>query len=247
MSGSIRTCPDGHHCENGSSCAEHPTDEGNYYCDCGTSSGDFAGLFCEYEAETYCQLQQETTSDWFCTNQGTCVLSTGGTEAQWNCDCSADFDGPHCQFIRGNVPRDWPGYDFDPSTGVLARASNKRNSKGGLHIAVSIFIGLAVFAFLALVGFFVVRKIRNRDGGVAQNATRDPSEGLKLEADGSVLQEVMQSFARTPNSTINGDQEAFDATLANRSSDDHSVEVGVRGYSDRPRHAGNSRANGNFL
>jgi len=248
MSNTFRTCPDSHRCDNGSSCAEHPTDEGKYYCDCGTTSGDFAGLFCEYEAETYCQLQQETTSNWFCTNQGTCVLSTGAPEAQWNCDCPAEFDGPHCQFIRGNVPRDWPGYDFDPATATLVSTkNNKKYSEGGLHIAVSIFIGLAVFVVLALVALFVVRKIRNRDGGVAQHATRDPSEALKLEADGSVLQEVMQSFARTPNSTINGDQEAFDASLAGRSSDDHSVEVGVNGYSDRPRHASNISANGNIL
>jgi len=91
---SIRTCPDGHRCENGSSCAEHPNDEGKYYCDCGTSNGDFAGLFCEYEAEAYCQMENEVTSNWFCTNQGTCVLSVAKPEAQWNCDCPADFDGP---------------------------------------------------------------------------------------------------------------------------------------------------------
>jgi len=248
MSSSIRTCPDGHNCENGSSCAEHPTDEGRYYCDCGTSGGDFAGLFCEYEAETYCQMQQETTSDWFCTNQGTCVLSTGAPEAQWNCDCPAEFEGPHCQFVQGNVPKNWPGYDYDPSAGLSTRNSNKR--EGGLHIAVSIVIGLVVFGFLALVGFFVARKIRNSDGGVSQHATRDPSEGLKLEADGSVLKEVMQSFERTPNSTMNGDPEAFDLSLSPRSSREHSVEVGARGYSDRPgrsRRNGKANGNGNIL
>ena len=112
-----------------------------------------------------------------------------------------------------------------------------------------IVIGLVVFAFLSLVGIFVVRKIRDRDGSMGQHATRDPSEGLKLEADGSVLQEVMQSFARTPNSTINGDHEGFDLSLANRSSDDHSIEVGVNGYSDRRRRSShrNGTANGNIL
>lgn len=239
MSKSIRTCPDGHRCENGSSCAEHPAEEGKYYCDCGTSSGDFTGLFCEYEAETYCQLQEEATSNWFCTNQGTCVMSSGSSGSQWNCDCPTDFDGPHCQFIQGNVPRDWPNYNFDPSSAkIVTSKSNRNNRVGGLHIAVWVFIGLAAFAFLALVAIFVVRKVRNGGGGVKQNATRDPSEGLKLEADGSVLQEVMQQFARTPNSTI-GDNEAFDLSLANRSSDENSVEVGVNGYTDRPHHNGN--------
>jgi len=224
----FRQCLDGHRCENGSSCAEHPAEEGKYYCDCNTGNGDFAGLFCEYEAETYCQMQEETTSDWFCTNMGTCVLSTGGSSgAKWTCDCPAEFDGPHCQFIKGNVPRDWPGYDFDPTTGSIS----KSKSEGGLHIAVWVFIGLAAFAVLALGTLFIVRKIRNRDGSVGQHATRDPSEGLKLEADGSVLQEVMSQFARTPNSIANGTHQGFD---------EDSVEVG---YSDNP-HIRNGHSNG---
>lgn len=97
MSFLFRTCLDGHHCENGSSCLEHPLEEGTYYCDCTTSSGDFAGLFCEYEAETYCQLPQETESTWFCANDGTCVLATSGGDgrpSQWKCDCPADYEGP---------------------------------------------------------------------------------------------------------------------------------------------------------
>lgn len=229
MALSFRKCLDGHRCENGSSCAEHPTKEGQYYCDCNTSGGDYAGLFCEYEAETYCQLQQETASNWFCSNQGTCVLNNK-SESQWNCDCPPDFEGPHCQFIKGNVPRDWPGFDFDPATGK--QINKGYNGDGGLHIAISIFIGVAVVVFLSLVGFFVMRKIRNRtSGGAGQNSTRDHSEAMnKLEADGSVLQEIMQSFARTPNSTVQHDE------------GDDSIEVGM--YSDHPR---NGRANGNML
>ena len=109
-----------------------------------------------------------------------------------------------------------------------------------MHIAVSVFIGIAAFAVVALIGFFVVRKIRNRDGSVGQHATRDPSEGLKLEADGSVLQEVMQQFQRTPNSTLNG------------TNDELSLEVGVNGrvtsngYSDHRPHR-NGTTNGNIL
>lgn len=149
---------------------------------------------------------------------------------------------------KATFQKNWPGYDYDPSTGLSTRNSNKR--EGGLHIAVSIVIGLVVFGFLALVGFFVARKIRNSGGGVSQHATRDPSEGLKLEADGSVLQEVMQSFERTPNSTMNGDPEAFDLSLSPRSSREHSVDVGARGYSDRPgrsRRNGKANGNGNIL
>lgn len=93
MSSSFRTCLDGHRCENGSSCLQHPLEEGTYFCDCTTASGDFAGLFCEYEAETYCQLEQETSSTWFCVNQGTCVLESSGS-AKYKCNCPEQYEGP---------------------------------------------------------------------------------------------------------------------------------------------------------
>mmetsp|Transcript_21195 Transcript_21195/g.50085 ORF Transcript_21195/g.50085 Transcript_21195/m.50085 type:complete len:267 (+) Transcript_21195:402-1202(+) len=255
MSTTVRTCPDGHRCYNGSSCAEHPIQEGKYYCDCGTSGGDFAGLFCEYKAETYCELREETTSDWFCTNGGTCVLSTGGSEAQWDCDCpDKNYEGPHCQFVSGNVPNDWPGFDFDPVTGTMTNAKHsKRRSGGGaagIHFGIYIFIGLVVAALLALMGFFVMRKIRNRRGEIGdakQNATRDHSEAVnKLEADGSVLHGALAQFARAPNATLQQQQqqqqqqerEPFDAaSIANGSSDEAPVEVGF--YTDKPRRNGN--------
>jgi hypothetical protein len=71
----------------------HPLEEGTYFCDCTTSKEDVAGLFCEYQAETYCQLEQETSSVWFCVNKGTCVLATSGA-AQYRCDCPPEYEGP---------------------------------------------------------------------------------------------------------------------------------------------------------
>ena len=91
----------------------------------------------------------------------------------------------------------------------------------------------------ALAAFFIARKIRSNDGNVKQNATRDPSEGLKLEADGSVLQQVMSSFQSTPNSVANG---THDLSLG-----ESPIEVG---YSDRPRSRNghrNGTSNGNIL
>lgn len=70
--------------------------EGSFYCDCDTApNGNFAGLSCEFEAETYCRLPQETTSSWFCTNQGTCVFGSGKSgQSNWKCDCPSEYDGP---------------------------------------------------------------------------------------------------------------------------------------------------------
>lgn len=62
---------------------------------------------------------------------------------------------------------------------------------------------LVTLTVVALVALLVIRKRRNaKYPAAAQNAARDPSEALKLEADGGVLQEIVsQSFSRTPNST----------------------------------------------
>jgi len=73
--------------------------EGSYYCDCGTSNGDFAGLFCEYEAEQYCRFSQEVTSSWFCANRGTCVVAVNAAESDWKCDCPPDYEGPVGGFV----------------------------------------------------------------------------------------------------------------------------------------------------
>mmetsp|Transcript_22381 Transcript_22381/g.36128 ORF Transcript_22381/g.36128 Transcript_22381/m.36128 type:complete len:248 (-) Transcript_22381:388-1131(-) len=239
MSTFFRTCLDGHRCENGSSCKQHPLEEGTYYCDCSTASGDFAGLFCEYEAETYCQLPQETSSTWFCTNQGTCVLASGAT-AQWSCDCPADYEGPHCQFIKGNVPRDWPGFDFDPAT---ASTTTMAVSERGMSTGALVATILGTLVGVALIAIVIIRK-RHRDAqlpAAAQNAARDPSEALKLDADGGVLQEIVsQSFSRTPNSTLpgsaNGQHYEFENGIEEESVDG-SVEVPHPNtkYTDNPK------------
>ena len=114
MASLFRTCLDGHKCENGSSCAEHPAEEGKYYCDCDTSNGDFAGLFCEYEAETYCSMESQTSETSFCTNMGTCVLNTNA-EPAWSCDCPPEFDGPvrQCLDLQESIfARTKDGMDF---------------------------------------------------------------------------------------------------------------------------------------
>lgn len=264
MSLATRSCRDGTQCENGSSCAEHSTEEGTYYCDCATSRIEHAGLYCEYEAETFCRLQSESLSDWFCTNDGTCVLSTnggggrggdnkGGAEAQWMCDCNGNFDGPHCEFIRGTVPRTWPGNGSDPNTGVLAPSQtskmNRFKNDDGIHASVTSIIVFIVLVVLALMSLLVVRSIRRgRDGDNSdlngQHSTRDTCEVLKLEPDGSVLQEVMQSFSRMNHHYHHNNKATDDkfGAVGNRSSNDQSVEVstndfGNRRFSDNPENS----------
>ena len=93
--GFLRHCRDGHRCEFGSTCVQDPNEEGSYYCDCSTANGDYVGLFCEYQAENYCTFPQETTSEWFCTNRGTCVIDVSPDgQDQFSCDCGDQYEGP---------------------------------------------------------------------------------------------------------------------------------------------------------
>lgn len=63
----IEICPDGHHCLNGSKCAENPYDEGSYYCDCEEYVFEvrYEGLYCEHKAEVYCTSHGSSTHS-FC-------------------------------------------------------------------------------------------------------------------------------------------------------------------------------------
>ncbi len=88
MADLFRTCPDGHRCEHNSLCVE--ANEGSYYCDCNTATGDYAGLSCEFAAEDYCMGDDGSTSVW-CANQGMCQRSSSN---QWYCNCPPEYDGP---------------------------------------------------------------------------------------------------------------------------------------------------------
>ena len=91
MTDFVRTCNDGHRCEHGSQCVEDPNNEGSYSCDCSVANGDYAGLYCEYEAEEYCTFPQEVSGTWFCTNGGTCVANVSPQSSSFKCDCQDDF------------------------------------------------------------------------------------------------------------------------------------------------------------
>jgi competence protein ComGC len=136
----------------------------------------------------------------------------------------------HCQFIKGNVPRNWPGFDFDPASASTTPSSG--SGKDGLEIGIMVAIVLVAAIVVGLFAFVIVRKRKTmgrKKPAAAQNAIRDQAEALKLDADGSVLQEVMASMAHTPDlTTANGtyDFETADGT--------ESVEV-TEPYSDKPR------------
>jgi hypothetical protein len=186
------TCPDGHKCFNGSLCTENTFDEGSYYCDCEESSLDdnqaVAGLSCEHVATSYCTYNQEVSMTSFCTNRGTCKAIVSSGEAHLGCDCPPEYEGAHCQFVKGtlaNVPNTWPGAANDD--GTQNWGSNSSGGKGKLSGGVTAVIVLICLGLVGAVGYFFVYKKKK-----TSSTTVIASPDLQLEADGEVLQRAVQ-------------------------------------------------------
>lgn len=193
---SFMECADGHRCENGAICTENPYDEGAFYCDCDEALFDqaVAGLYCEHGATTYCTFNQEISRISFCTNEGTCKVSVSPEEAHLGCDCPSNYEGEHCQFVKGTKPEGWP---FDGSNQgetssqigypTLVDKRNARNDEG-LHAGIIAVIVLVVLGIVGSAAYFVYTKQKKAEP-LAKETVKIPD--LALEADGSVLQQAV--------------------------------------------------------
>lgn len=192
----IVECPDGHRCENGSLCVENPYDEGNYYCDCDAASlnSAYQGLYCEHEATEYCSYKGAVSRNSFCTNGGKCIANVGEDEAHLGCDCPEEYDGEHCQFIKGTKPSGWPYTKDKVDTPGASTKSVSGGGGGGLTGGAIFGIIVAVVAFV-LVGAFFVRRTMRRERGDRQlvqtvgssSPTKGPVMEHNLDPDGGTL------------------------------------------------------------
>jgi hypothetical protein len=190
----IETCPDNHHCENGSKCVHNPYDDGSYYCDCDEVIWDvhYEGLFCEHKAEIYCTDPKDVlTEHWFCTNGGTCSIETkAGKDSNWKCDCPEKYEGSYCQFVKGSRPEGYPftnNNNNNNNNSLSALPASKGVSSGAV---VGWFVTVAVFAAIGVALFIRYKSSRSgTNGSQAQRQNKDIVTGrdLELDADGSLL------------------------------------------------------------
>jgi hypothetical protein len=79
----------------------------------------FAGLQCENAATSSCEIDNDTPEFAFCTNQGTCRKMVKRGEPHPGCTCADDFEGMHCQYLKGTAPPEdlvqYPGDDGEMS------------------------------------------------------------------------------------------------------------------------------------
>lgn len=106
------TCPDPdnstspHYCYHGGQCVEGLANstavaEHHRFCNCSAAQYNgipYFGKYCEIEGAHKCSAD----SDVFCTAHGTC--KDGFETMAHPCECPAGYRGPHCEFLRGQVP-----------------------------------------------------------------------------------------------------------------------------------------------
>jgi hypothetical protein len=102
--------PYGDVCHHGSTCMR--TIQGEYACDCTskdltdsmTTKRDFAGRWCNYEATSYC----DTDQNFFCVNNGSCINGGANGGGKFSCSCDAtQWTGDQCEkSIADTTPED---------------------------------------------------------------------------------------------------------------------------------------------
>lgn len=128
-------------------------------CDCFSAHGspnqviNYAGVYCEHQATSYCQSGSDVSAHAFCTNGGECKHTVGRTEAHAGCKCPRGYEGDFCQFVKGSMPSDWTLDNFmHPSlASVYENGGSSRSGNGAMFGAL---IGVAVA--LVLIAIFVL-------------------------------------------------------------------------------------------
>eukprot|EP00529_Nitzschia_sp_RCC80_P026247 CAMPEP_0113475008 /NCGR_PEP_ID=MMETSP0014_2-20120614/18892_1 /TAXON_ID=2857 /ORGANISM="Nitzschia sp." /LENGTH=348 /DNA_ID=CAMNT_0000367901 /DNA_START=144 /DNA_END=1190 /DNA_ORIENTATION=+ /assembly_acc=CAM_ASM_000159 len=86
---------------------EGEEEEPRYKCDCSTSTATespFQITECENPQSQVCEEGQLTSQYAFCTNGGTCVATIRQGMPHAGCHCGNDFEGRHCQYLKGAAP-----------------------------------------------------------------------------------------------------------------------------------------------
>ena len=153
----FETCEDGEHtCFNGSQCVRNNhldpvTNKYKYHCDCTKASGvsSFAGIQCQEAATSYCVEGRSKSEYAFCTNGGGCVKMVVHGSPHPGCNCPEDFEGMHCQYLKGEAPEEDTGQPY------LMYAGEERGVRKGIAVFVIVIVCLSVIMGM---GYVIYRK-----------------------------------------------------------------------------------------
>lgn len=175
----LTVCPNGHQCLNGEPCTRRGTQiqllvDANgledFLCNCQGR----AGLACENAPEVYCVKGEGAAStNSFCVNEGRCTSVPSDVNPSVliaGCLCTADFEGPNCQYPIGTAPNpgtdsgdgDGDGGDGDTNGGGTAGIRSAEGDGGGLSTGA--IVGISVGAFVATICLAcIVKRVFSKD------------------------------------------------------------------------------------
>jgi len=198
----INTCPDGERsCYNGATCKEiyHPDGRSfltaRYKCDCeeaGDAKNPYVGLNCHIPAEKVCSLLTDTTVS-FCVNGGTCKDITTTPGAHFGCHCSDEFEGDHCEYVKGTDPMALAlkevakEQDSKVDKNVTKQANTPDSGKGLDEILVFV-IGLAIAAAIWI--FLSTRQIIKKRKALQEAATAYKDDDIAFDSDGNRMTNI---------------------------------------------------------
>jgi hypothetical protein len=184
LEGFTNICPDGHACDNESTCVESLMHEHGYVCDCHfaylQTGRVYAGMSCQHAATDYCTATGEISESSFCANSGKCRATVGPKDVHPGCDCPTGYAGEHCQYIAGSQP-DALSYFVDGTT--ASDIDVFRNTEGpGINPAAVVLPILAVT--LIVLGFFLWKLPSLNLNGHTVDKSKSADENM-MDADGS--------------------------------------------------------------
>jgi hypothetical protein len=111
---------------------------------------------CEYSVTAECTTDPSGVFYAFCTNGGTCAEIVSGNTAHQGCKCSDEFEGLHCQYLKGDAPPD--------ELAAMAALEASRSSGGGKISGLAAFFIVFIVLFVAgMMGFMIYKKNKMLD------------------------------------------------------------------------------------
>lgn len=193
----IETCPDDHHCLNGSKCVENPYSEGSYYCDCDevVFEAAYEGLRCEHKADVYC-VSEGISKHTFCTNNGLCIERVGPDSAHMGCECPPEYEGSFCQFVKGTTPSGWP---FLTKTTAQQQTAQQQTTSSNGAVAVGAILGICLGGLLTAGLLWWKREwVVSMATGSDPKKDNATGEDLLIDPDGEELKRTMEERNGSP-------------------------------------------------
>lgn len=197
----IVTCPDGKRtCYNGAKCEEvfHPDGRAfltpRYKCNCegaGDPRNPYAGLNCHLPAEKVCSLMTEEIKS-FCVNGGTCKDMTTTEGAHFGCHCPDNFEGEHCEYLKGTDPdKQSVEEPLNSNESTLTQEVKKQtSSKGSTALKNLAIIGIIVGVFGIFWIVNTTRSINRKRKALQEAASAYIDDDVAFDADGNRMTNI---------------------------------------------------------